>query len=148
MLATKDTVDFFYACDSHLSDPGFASLVAPEIKKVSEEEIAKVKAEWEEAQKKKKEKEKAKDKDKDKDKDEKDKAKGKEKEKSTDDDSKMPGALSPTPSTPSHQKYTLHRDFFAMRQDIHKKRRQATQAKEVAPRLPSAPRASMPASGT
>lgn len=148
MLATKDTVDFLYTCDTHLSDPGFASLVAPDVKKVSEEEIARVKAEWEEAQKRKKEKakEKEKEKEKDKDKDDKDKSKGKEKEKSPDDDPKMPGAISPAPSTPTHQKYALHRDYFAMRQDVHRKRRQTAQAKEVAPRLPSAPHVGMPGS--
>ena len=66
MLATINTVDFLYTCDTHLSDPGFASQVgttndgvgAGGAKKMglSSEEIAKVKAEWEDRQKKKAEK--------------------------------------------------------------------------------------------
>ena len=66
MLATINTVDFLYTCDAHLSDPGFASQVgatndavgAGGVRKmgISPEEIAKVKAEWEDSQKKKAEK--------------------------------------------------------------------------------------------
>ena len=69
-------MDFLYTCDTHLSDPGFASQVgnandgvgAGGAKKMglSPEEIAKVKAEYEERQKKKAEKAKEKDKDKEK----------------------------------------------------------------------------------
>lgn len=154
VLATINTVDFLYSCDSHLSDPGFASQVgtsndgvgagAAQKMGLSPEEIAKVKAEWEERQKKKtekaKEKEKDKDTDKDKDKDAKDTDdKGKEKE-----TKKVPGSLSPpsttpTPPTPTHQRYTLHRDMFALRLAEHRRRRQTVQAKELAPRLPGAP---------
>lgn len=109
---------------------------------LSEEEIAKVKEEWEERQRKRKEKEKEK---------EKESEKGKDKEgekKDTEKDEKSPSSTpkssaSPAPastSTPSHQRYTLHRDIFAMRLADHRKRRQAAQAKELAPRLPGAPR--------
>ncbi|KAI0773988.1 VPS4-associated protein 1 [Fomes fomentarius] len=154
VLATINTVDFLYTCDSHLSDPGFTSQVgttndgvgAGGAKKMglSPDEIAKVKLEWEERQKKKvenaKEKEKEKEKDKDKD--------GKEGEKlgSNSEKKSTPGSLSPpssraspAPSTPTHQRYTLHRDMFALRLTEHRRRRQAAQAKELAPRFPQVP---------
>ena len=75
---------------------------------ISAEEIAKVKAEWEE-KKKRKEKEKAKEKEKDLEKDSDDKAgdKGKEELKSP----KIPATPS-TPPPPAHERYTLHRNFF------------------------------------
>ncbi|KAI0332459.1 DUF1742-domain-containing protein [Cubamyces sp. BRFM 1775] len=142
VLATINTVDFIYTCDTHLSDPGFASQVgasndgvgAGGAKKLglSPEEIAKVKEEWEERQKKKTEKAKEKEKEKDKAKDGKD----------------IPGSLSPatppTPPTPSHQRYTLHRDIFALRLAEHRRRRQTVQAKELVPRLPGAPATPLP----
>ncbi|KAI9001318.1 VPS4-associated protein 1 [Trametes punicea] len=164
VLATINTVDFLYTCDTHLSDPGFASQVgtsndgvgAGGAKKMglSPEEIAKVKAEWEERQKKKAERAKEKEKDKNKDKDEKDaastgedKAKGSGKEA----DKTLPGSLSPpststspTPPTPTHQRYTLHRDIFALRLAEHRRRRQVAQARELAPRLPGAPATPLP----
>ncbi|KAK7060272.1 hypothetical protein VNI00_001037 [Paramarasmius palmivorus] len=150
VLATINTVDFIYTCPAHLNDPGFATQVgeasdaASGARKMglSAEEIEKVKKEWEEKQKAKKDKEKEKEKEKtDND---------KEKEEKKDDDKKSkettpksppisPPSTSPSPG-PTHQRYTLHRDFFAMRLAEHRKRRQATQAKELAPRLPGAPR--------
>ncbi|KAH9850045.1 VPS4-associated protein 1 [Lenzites betulinus] len=153
VLATINTVDFLYTCDTHLTDPGFASQVgtsndgvgagAAQKMGLSPEEIAKVKAEWEERQKKKAEKAKeksedSKEKDKDTDKDAKD---SDEKKKAA---TKVPGSLSPpsttpTPPTPTHQRYTLHRDIFSLRLAEHRRRRQAVQAKELAPRLPGAP---------
>ncbi|RPD66695.1 DUF1742-domain-containing protein [Lentinus tigrinus ALCF2SS1-7] len=156
VLATINTVDFLYTCDTHLSDPGFASQVgstndgvgAGGAKKMglSPEEIAKVKAEWEERQKKKTEKAKEKEKDKD---------KGKEGDgKDAKDDEKkasLPGSFSPpsataspAPAKPTHQRYTLHRDIFALRLAEHRRRRQAAQAKELAPRLPGAPVTPLP----
>ncbi|KAF9534961.1 VPS4-associated protein 1 [Crepidotus variabilis] len=144
VLATINTVDFLYTCLGHLSDSGFASQIKDEPKAtpaVTAEEIARVKAEYEEKQKKKaeKEKEKAKEESKDKESD-------KEKEKDDKADTKV--AQPPIPSvpatpsgqsTPSHERYTLHRDFFSMRQAEHRKRRQTAQAKDLAPRLPAAP---------
>ena len=64
MLATTSSVDFFYTCEVHLSDPGFASPVAPAETEVgisrkpnvSDEEIKKIKEEWEEKQRRKNEK--------------------------------------------------------------------------------------------
>ncbi|KAG6907839.1 hypothetical protein DXG01_007221 [Tephrocybe rancida] len=148
VLATINTTDFLYTCPGHLSDHGFASTLGGEdgadgARKVvlSDEEIAKVKEEWEEKQKRKKEKEKE-----DKEKKEKDgeKDKGKDKEDTKKDGSKSPpmsGSLTAkTPPAPVHERYALHRDFFAMRQGEHRKRRQAAQAKDLAPRLPFAPR--------
>ncbi|THH33640.1 hypothetical protein EUX98_g507 [Antrodiella citrinella] len=153
VLATINTVDFIYTCDGHLTDPGFASQVGESTDGtsgarklgVSPEEIAKVKEEWEERQRKKKEKEKEKEKTEDKD-------KGKEKEDTGKEDDKpgkskstspSPSAAAPaasTPAAPTHQRYTLHRNIFALRQTEHRRRRQTAQVKELAPRLPGAPR--------
>ena len=118
---------------------------------VSEEEIQKAKEEYEARQKKRKEKEeKEKEDKKGKDvstKDEKDGVEKKEREKA--EEKKAATVQSPSssggssPPTNTHQRYTLHREIFAMRLDIHKKRRQAAQAKNIAPRLPSAPRGSL-----
>lgn len=162
MLATVNTIDFIYACDTHLKDPGFASQVGSSADGVgagaakmglTPEEIAKVKQEWEEKQKKKQEKAKAKGQDKDekdggqKTKDDGDEDKEKDAGKSA---AKTPGSFTPPtaspspPATPSHEKYTLHRDIFAMRLAEHRKRRQAAQARELAPRLPGAPKTAPP----
>lgn len=165
MLATIQTQDFIYVCDNHLTDPGFASQVGQAHDGVgasgaklglSKEDIAQVKKEWEERQKKKqdraKEKEKEKDKDKDKQRDIKDasNADGKDSSKSP----SPPKSAGPLPSSPAdagspatkpaHERYTLHRDIFALRLAEHRKRRQAAQAKELAPRLPGAPKANLP----
>lgn len=149
VLATIKTVDFLYTCDAHLSDPGFTSQVgttndgvgAGGAKKMglSPDEIAKVKSEWEERHKKKVENAKEKEKEKDKDKGE-----SKEKLDNKDSDKKsIPGSLSPSaspaPSTPTHQRYTLHRDVFALRLADHRRHRQAAQAKALAPRFPQVP---------
>ncbi|TRM68410.1 VPS4-associated protein 1 [Schizophyllum amplum] len=162
VLATINTTDFLYTCPGHLTDPSFATQVqgTPGTARsaVSAEEIARVKAEYEDKQKRRQEKDpKAKE----------DKpaagdtgsffglfkgagagAENKEKEKEKAEEPKasspappgsMPSSPSPAPATPTHQRYALHRDFFAMRQAEHRKRRQAAQAKELAPRLPHAP---------
>ena len=140
-MATAQTVDFLYTCESHLKDPGFASRIAddpPSKPGLSAEEIAQVKADWEQRQKRKAEKSKGKE------------GKGEEKEKDdgkTKDDKTTktpPKATSPAPAQsppqPSHEKYALHRDMFALRTAEHRKRKQTAQAKELAPRLPGAPR--------
>jgi len=163
VLATAQNVDFIYVCESHLNDPGFATAVGETgdggagggVKKLAltPEEIAKVKEEWEAKQKRKAEKEKDKkensDKDKDKDKD-KEKEKDepdKEKKKSNSGTDSIPTKSlpppPPTPQPPTHVRYTLHRDIFAMRLGEHRKWRQAAQAKALAPRLPGAPRNGM-----
>lgn len=163
MLATLKTEDFIYTCQTHLTDPGFASQVGESTDGVgaggakmglSPEEIAKVKEEWEERQKKKQElaKQKEKETDKDKKENDKEKDKGTAKTDTTSSSSKVPGSppsgtsTPSTPSTPLHQRYTLHRDIFALRLAEHRKRRQVAQARELAPRLPGAPRGSLPSS--
>lgn len=148
MLATVNSNDFIYTCDGHLTDRGFATLIEPpqddpasdEKKKVSDEEIRRIKAEWEERQRQKQQKAKVNDKDKDKDKDN-------EKVKSVPPPKPPPPKPSPIPVPgattavkPAHQRYTLHRDVWAMRLTEHRKRRQRSAVKEVAPRLPITPR--------
>jgi hypothetical protein len=139
----------------HLTDPGFANQVGESSdgtegarkSGLSAEEIAKVKQEWEDQQKLKMEREEAKKKDKDeKEKSNKDKEEGKNSESkdSSKKSSNVPGACTPPSTTsatptPTHQRFTLHRDIFALRLSDHRKRRQAAQAKLLAPRLPGAP---------
>ena len=159
-LATTNAVDFIYTCDAHLSDPGFATEIitvdpnaAPKEAAVSKEEIARVKAEWE-AKEARKKKAKA---------GEKGAAAegaGEKKDDAADDKKKssssdkspsppVPGSLSSPPAasgssaTPTHKRYSLHRDFYAMRQAEHRRRRQTKQIHELAPRLPGAPRGSL-----
>ena len=150
-MATAQTVDFLYTCESHLKDPGFASRITDDpLSKsgLTVEEIAQVKADWEEKQKRKAEKEK------EKKEGDKGKAEGKDGEKPKEDSSKgettkvapskvTSPAPAPTPQQPSHEKYALHRDMFALRTAEHRRRRQAAQAKELAPRLPGAPRSAV-----
>jgi hypothetical protein len=129
VLATINTVDFLYTCPGHLEDRGFASILggvdgAGGGRKMGldDEEIAKVKEEWEQKQKAKLEKEKEKEKAK-KEKEKKEanegdsKDKDKDKKESKRDESKypkIPASLStPTPPTPTHERYALHRDYFA-----------------------------------
>ncbi|KAF8529252.1 VPS4-associated protein 1 [Hysterangium stoloniferum] len=151
VLATLNTTDFLYTCDGHLTDKGFATRIeAPkedvtkEAKKVTDEEIKRVREEWEERQRKKKEKETAeKDNTKDNGTD-----KGKDKDKETSPSAKsspppptpVPVPGSSAPIKPTHDRYVLHRDVWAMRLAEHKKRRQTLAVKEVAPKLPVAPR--------
>jgi AAA-ATPase Vps4-associated protein 1 len=131
--------DWLYTCDTHLTDPGFATLVvdpAPAASTtkpaLSEEELKKIKEEWEDRQKKKKEAA-AVDKD------------GKTTEEDANsaatENKKPPAQLFASPNAePTHQKYTLHRQIFVMRANALKKKQQASQVKAVAPRLPIAPR--------
>ena len=146
VLATAQTVDFIYTCESHLKDPGFASQIAgdaPSKPGLSAEEIAQVKADWEEKQKRKAEK--AKEKEVEKEKGD-DKDGGKSKDESSKDKSTpkvTSPAPAPTPQQPSHEKYALHRDMFALRTAEHRRRKQTAQVKELAPRLPGAPRSAV-----
>ncbi|KAF9247132.1 hypothetical protein BU15DRAFT_69970 [Melanogaster broomeanus] len=139
VLATIDTTDFHPESDTKKTG---ASL----------EEIAKVKEEWEEKQRRKKE-----NKDKEKDTEGKDKNQegneagdGKKAEGSQEkkpDITKAPTSSSSGQSTPAskptHERYILHRDIFALRVADHRRRRQAAQAKDLAPRLPGAPRSTL-----
>jgi len=105
-----------------------------------------VKADWEEEQKRKAEIAKEKEAEKGKGDDKND---GKPKEESSKDMATKtpPKVTSPAPSSapqkPSHEKYTLHRDMFALRTAEHRRRRKNAQAKELAPRLPGAPRSAV-----
>jgi hypothetical protein len=162
-LATTNATDFLYACEAHLSDSGFATeLVDPGAaaaaaavakEAVSKEEIARIKAEWEAKEARRKAK------DKDKDKDTKTKSDGKDVggEAEMEEGGKK-GAKSPSPSgttsptaagsgsgaaTPTHKRYSLHRDFFAMRQAEHRRKKQTKQTQELVPRFPGAPHGSI-----
>jgi hypothetical protein len=141
----------------HLTDPGFANPAgessdgAGGARKLglSPEEIAKVKQDWEDSQKRKKEREEAKKKKEDMEKADKEKDEGKESKDPDKKSPKTPGAWIPAstslpPPTPTHQRFTLHRDIFALRLSEHRKRRQAAQAKLLAPRLPGAPQGGFP----
>ncbi|KAF8583953.1 DUF1742-domain-containing protein [Ramaria rubella] len=150
VLATLNTTDFLYTCDGHLTDQGFATVIEPspkvediEPKKVvSDKEIRRVKEEWEERQRLKQERAKG---------DDKLEEVGKESEAkkpsmtSSSKPSPSPPASIPVPGSnvamkPTHQRYTLHRDVWAMRLAEHKKKRQNKVVKEIAPKLPMTPR--------
>ena len=111
---------------------------------LSAEEIARVKADWEERQNRKAEKTKEKETEKEKGEGE---DGGKPKEESSKDKTikTFPKATSPAPAPgasqqQSQEKYTLHRDIFTLRTGEHRRRKQTAQAKELAPKLPTAPR--------
>ena len=140
-------MDFLYTCETHLADPGFATALLAEESNpsISAEEIERVKKDWEAKQELKKSQEKQK---------EKEKEQEKEKEKETEkggskvqpkSPAKSPKAsASPSgSSTPSHQRFALHRQIWAMRQSDHRKRRQVKETKEVAPKLPGVPRGAL-----
>lgn len=169
VLATIDTADFFYTCPIHLTDRGFATRApepepepGPKKPSVSPEEIAKVKQEWEKKQRQKKDKVQEKEgsqvdgdgkngegvhKD----------AEGKEADAATKgEEVKKPATAvkavvvpstssseEPT-SRPTHERYVLHRTIFALRTTDHRRRRQAVQTKNLAPRLPGAPTGLLP----
>jgi hypothetical protein len=131
VLATLKTEDFFYTCAGHLTDPGFASkagdtgdggggAVGSRKLGLSEEEIAKVKEEWEAKQKRKAEKEKEKEKEKGEEgkKDGEDKKDGENSEKKKTDD-KAASKAAPAMAAGSrenlkavHERYTLHREIW------------------------------------
>ncbi|KAM7184335.1 hypothetical protein V8F20_012267 [Naviculisporaceae sp. PSN 640] len=132
VLITPDNKDFFYVCPSHLKDRAFCTpkidqaAIEARKKKELEEEIERVKKEYEEKKRKKEEKDKKgdkdkeKDKDKDKDKDKKDEGdeKVKDKEKSeTKEDSKP---TSPKPEEEEPRVFELKATFYQQR--INKKR--------------------------
>jgi len=120
------------------------------ISAIPQVEIDKVKKEWEDkvAQKSKsKEDGPSKDANKDKGKEAEDKHENKPKSKPSSPSEKNPSPVaspskSPPPesSIPLHAKFALHRDIFAMRLTEHRRKKQAQAAKELAPRLPGAPR--------
>ena len=115
VLATVDTVDFLYTCNGHLNDTNFASKVKV---KVTAEEIAEVKRQWEEKQRRPQAEQAAKA----------EQVKGQvaKAEQVTEQATKaeqvakaeqVTGQVSELtqPVQPSHDQYTLHRDFFTSR---------------------------------
>jgi len=99
----------------------------------SPEEIARIKEEWEAKQRKKEQAEK-----------EKKEAEKKAAEEKKDGDEKPkvapPKPASPAPAasgstTPKHDKYMLHRQYYTMRLTDHRRRRQKKEVEAVAPRL-------------
>ncbi|KAI6047061.1 VPS4-associated protein 1 [Pisolithus marmoratus] len=152
VLSTIDTTDFLYTCPVHLTDPGFTTRLKDDVsdKKAgaSAEEIARVKQEWEEKQKKKKqEKEKGKEKENGdkteelaKGQNDKEQATQKASEEPSDKRPEAPSAGQPmAPPRPTHECYVLHRHVFDIRLAEHRRRRQAAQARTLAPRLPGTP---------
>ncbi|KAM3076231.1 hypothetical protein ACMFMG_006263 [Clarireedia jacksonii] len=158
VLITPENKDFFYVCPTHLKDKGFATpiideaTIAAKKKKELDDEIARVKQEFEEKQKKKKEKEKKgendkeKEEEKEKEKDEKDKKdEEKEKEKKADEKSK-PGTPKPpaTPSTPDEEPrvFALKAAFYQQRIDkkknaeIARRNRERLQNPNLFPQVP------------
>jgi AAA-ATPase Vps4-associated protein 1 len=119
---------------------------------VSKEEIARVKAEWDakEARKKKEKDVKGKETSKNGGKDAGGEAGDGEKEEGGKKGTKSPSPSGTSPTATgsgsgaaTHKRYSLHRDFFAMRQAEHRHRRQTKQTQELAPRLPGTPHGSV-----
>ncbi|KAL0057702.1 hypothetical protein AAF712_002209 [Marasmius tenuissimus] len=116
VLATINTTDFIYACPTHLSDPGFATRIQDEKAKPSEEEIQRVKKEWEEKQKKKKEEKKE------------EKTDEKKEEKTDEKKEEKPVSPPPAPTPVVHEKYALHRDMFSSNASIRTPQKTADSA--------------------
>ncbi|KAI1780933.1 DUF1742-domain-containing protein [Hypoxylon cercidicola] len=137
VLITPENKDFFYVCPSHLKDRGFCSpiidheAVAAKKKKEMEDELERVKNEYEEKQRKKQEKESKKDEEskKPKDKEEKDAEKKDESKPNGKDkvEDKKPPKLEEEPRV-----FSLQRTFYQQRLD---RKRQAEMAKRNRERL-------------
>ncbi|ORX39579.1 VPS4-associated protein 1 [Kockovaella imperatae] len=152
VLATLKTEDFLYTCDGHLSDPGFASPIAPPPSNSgpSPEDIRKVIADYH-AREAKKASPTEKDA-KESPQGSKNDTEGKDKSKSVNpgaekspahsvDLSNMSNLPVSTASPPStHRKYALHRQIFDMRRAEIKRKEQGVKAKEVSKGLPQVPR--------
>ncbi|KAM0282011.1 hypothetical protein ACHAQH_003217 [Verticillium albo-atrum] len=126
VLVAPENKDFFFACPSHLKDRNFcapiidAAAVEAKKKKEMDEELERVKKEYEERQRKKKEREeKEKSDEKDKDKEKKvDEKKTDDKKDDTEDKSKSADA---TPAPEEEPRvFSLQKNFFALR--LEKKR--------------------------
>ncbi|KAF8709498.1 AAA-ATPase Vps4-associated protein 1, partial [Rhizoctonia solani] len=126
VLSTQPVLDFIYTCDTHLSDPGFATLQAPAVSPTPS--ASNVRKKQEQAEKEKKDEG-----------DKKDEKKDEEKEKAV----SSPKPSSPAPvaggsTTPKHDKYVLHRQFYTMRLTEHRRRRQQKEVDALAPKLSGA----------
>ncbi|KAJ8123487.1 hypothetical protein ONZ43_g579 [Nemania bipapillata] len=145
VLITPDKQDFFYVCQIHLKDTGFCSpiidheAIAAKKKKEMDEEIERVKKEYEEKQRKKKEKESEKEaeKDKEKEKDKKDdtsktESKDEKKEDSIADEKDKSKEKSQLNDEEEPRVFALQRIFYQRRLD---RKRQAEIAKRNRERL-------------
>ncbi|KAI1269661.1 DUF1742-domain-containing protein [Xylariaceae sp. FL1019] len=140
VLVTPDRQDFFYVCPAHLKDRGFASpiidheAIAARKKKEMDDEVAKVKKEYEEKQRKKNEKEKVKDKKDGKEDDDKkdDKAAKKDGDTPEDKDKIKAEANAQQNAEEEPRVFALQRAFHQQRID---KRRQVDMAKRNRERL-------------
>jgi len=108
---------------------------------VSKEEIARVKAEYEERQAKRESAKKEGKKDGDKE----EKESPKSKQAASPKPSSPPLQPTPAKSSSGPKRWRLHRDIYQMRLDEHRKRWQAAKAREASNSLPSAPRGFGPA---
>ncbi|KAK1623360.1 VPS4-associated protein 1 [Colletotrichum phormii] len=161
VLVAPENKDFFYVCPSHLKDKNFCSpiidkeAVEAKKKKALEDEVERVKKEYEDKQKKKKEKEeKEKEKDKEKEKEkEKDKEKDKD-DKKTEDEKKedsakasclisKDGTDTPTPAAEDEPRiFALRKNFFGARlekkrqMEIAKRNRERLQQPNLFPSVP------------
>ncbi|ODN72677.1 hypothetical protein L202_08116 [Cryptococcus amylolentus CBS 6039] len=133
VLATLKTEDFLYTCEVHLSDPGFASPIAPppQLSAPSAEDIRKVVADYHARDSRKKEAS----------------AKPDEKEKDPKDAKSPSPAPSPAPTVPTstppaqptHRKFALHGKMFEIRKQEMRRREQGVKAREVGRGLPQSP---------
>ncbi|KAF2625271.1 DUF1742-domain-containing protein [Macroventuria anomochaeta] len=126
VLITPNNKDFFYVCIGHLSDRGFCQPDAEEAARTAErmkkeemdQEIEKVKKEYEEKQRLKKEKRKGKDKEKDKEAKSNEEEEDKKDEQAKDDKIKELTKSSDAASTePAARIYHLNKSFYQMRLD-------------------------------
>ncbi|KAK1491853.1 hypothetical protein CTAM01_10176 [Colletotrichum tamarilloi] len=169
VLVAPENKDFFYVCPSHLKDKNFCSpiidkeAVEAKKKKALEDEVARVKKEYEDKQKKKKEieekdKEKQKDKDKDQEK-EKDKDDKKTEDEMKEDSAKasslisrllllesigrLNGTETPSPAAEEEPRvFALQKNFFGARlekkrqMEIAKRNRERLQQPNLFPSVP------------
>ncbi|KAI1076361.1 DUF1742-domain-containing protein [Whalleya microplaca] len=138
VLVTPENKDFFYVCPSHLKDTGFCSpiidheAVAARKKKEMDDEIERVKKEYEEKQRKKNEKEA----DKGKDSEDKDAKKTEKKDESKPSDKDKTEEEKTPPKEPKVEEeprvFSLQRAFYQQRLE---RKRQAEMAKRNRERL-------------
>ncbi|KAJ2981445.1 hypothetical protein NUW58_g6687 [Xylaria curta] len=143
VLITPDKQDFFYVCPAHLKDRGFCSpiidheaVAAAKKKREMDEEVERLKKEYEEKQRKK-EKEAEKEKDKDKEKDKKDdknknEDKAEKKDDSASDNQDKPKEKAQSDVEQEPRVFALQRTFHQQRID---RKRQAEMAKRNRERL-------------
>ncbi|KAI4870595.1 DUF1742-domain-containing protein [Hypoxylon rubiginosum] len=141
VLITPENKDFFYVCPSHLKDRGFCTpiidheAIAAKKKKEMDDEVERVKKEYEEKQRKKQQKEskKGEETEKPKDKEEKDSKDAEKKDESKPNDKdKVEDKTPPKPEEEEPRVFALQRTFYQQRLD---RKRQAEMAKRNRERL-------------